>query len=58
MDDKEKVQDDRYRFGGFRYGLRGSDTWGPNEYIPEETSLYPFPRHEAGEWESSSSEED
>ena len=35
---------DIYRFEGFRYGLRGTAASGSDEIIPEETSLYTFPR--------------
>lgn len=32
-----------YRFEGFRYGLRGPDTSGPDDIIPQEAGLYGFP---------------
>jgi len=55
MTDQDQIDADRYRFGGFRYSLRAPDGYGPNEIIPEEESLYPYPRHEELEDESSSS---
>ena len=56
MTDQDKINADRYRFGGYRYSLRGTDRHGPDDYIPEEESLYPYPRHEELEDDSSSSE--
>jgi len=56
MTDQEQINADRYRFGGFRYSLRAPDGLGPDEIIPEEGSLYPYPRHEELEDDSSSSE--
>jgi len=44
IDLNNKVERDRYRFGGFRYGLRGPSTRGPNVIIPEEPGLYTFPK--------------
>ena len=52
----DKTDADRYRFGGYRYSLRAPDGLGPNDYIPEESGLYPFPKCEELEEESSSSE--
>jgi hypothetical protein len=33
-----------YRFEGFRYGLRAPDAYGPNDIIPEQPSLFAFPK--------------
>lgn len=33
----------QYQYGGFRYGLRGPDTHGPDEIIPQLPGLYPYP---------------
>ena len=41
--EEKQIRDDRYRFGGKRYGLRGPDHWGPDEIIPSLPSLYPMP---------------
>ena len=38
---------DRYRFNGFRYSCRGPAKSGPDDIIPEASSLYPFPKNEA-----------
>ena len=54
MDDREQNAL-RYRFGGYRYSLRSPDTYGPDDYIPEESGLYPFPHPEADESSSSES---
>jgi len=47
MDDNEKteeeIQEDRYRYGGFRYSMRAPDKWGPDDIIPEYVSLFAFP---------------
>lgn len=32
-----------YRFEGFRYGLRGTNKYGPDDIIPEQVGLYAFP---------------
>ena len=34
---------DRYRFGAYKYGFRGSAASGPDDYIPQDKSLYTFP---------------
>ncbi len=34
---------DRYRFGAYKYGLRGTAKYGPDDYIPQEKSLYSYP---------------
>jgi len=36
----------RYRFGGYRYGLRGPSTYGPDDIIKEIPGLFTFPRKE------------
>lgn len=36
----------RYRFGGFRYSLRGPASCGPDDVIPEDPSLYTMPRQD------------
>ena len=33
-----------YRFSGSRYGLRGTNKYGPDDIIPEDESLYARPR--------------
>ena len=38
------VSQSQYRFAGLRYQLQGPSTMGPSEVIPEETSLFAFPR--------------
>jgi hypothetical protein len=35
---------DAYRFGGFRGGFRGCAAYGPDDYIPEDSTSYPHPR--------------
>jgi hypothetical protein len=35
---------DRYRFNGERYSFRGTATWGPDDWIPQEVSLFAFPK--------------
>ena len=39
-----EIENLKYRYGGFRYSLRGPAKSGPDEIIPEVSSLYPFPR--------------
>lgn len=39
-----KIEEDRYRFGGFKYSLRSPDKYGPNDIIPQDSSLYAFPK--------------
>lgn len=56
MDDRKQIDADRYRFGGLRVSLRGPSTFGPDDIILEEAGLYPFPKHEELDDESSSSE--
>lgn len=55
--ENEELEANRYRFGGFRYSLRGPANRGPNDIIPEDTGLYAFPRHEELEEDESSSSE-
>jgi len=33
----------QYQYGGFRYSLRGTDTHGPDDIIPQLPGLYPYP---------------
>lgn len=40
----EKLVKDRYRFGGERYSLRGTNHWGTDDWIPQQTSLFAFPK--------------
>jgi len=40
---------DIYRFSGFKYSLRSPSTWGPDEIIPENSSLYTYPKDDDGD---------
>lgn len=40
----QELEDLRYRFNGIRYSIRGPSTSGPNQYIPQISSLYTFPK--------------
>lgn len=33
----------RYRYGGERYGFRGTNRFGPDDWIPQVSGLYAFP---------------
>lgn len=33
----------QYKYGGFRYSLRGTAKYGPDDIIPQLPSLYPYP---------------
>ena len=33
-----------YRFGGFRYGFRGTEHYGPDYIVPAESGLFPMPK--------------
>lgn len=37
------VFEQQYRYGGFRYSLRGPAKYGPDEIVPQLPSLYPYP---------------
>jgi len=39
-------QKNQYRFGGDRYSLRGTASYGPSDIIGQVTGLYTFPRGE------------
>ena len=47
----------RYRFGGFKYSLRGPTCWGPDDIVYKIVGSYTFPIDEDAEYSSSSSEE-
>lgn len=36
----------KYRFGGERYSMQGTEHYGPDDIIPQIVGLYPFPRDE------------
>jgi len=38
------LSSDAYRFSASRYGLRGTEKHGPDDIIPEDSSLYTFPK--------------
>jgi len=40
-----------YRFGGVRYGARGTSYYKCDEMIPQVTGLYAFPREDAQNFE-------
>ena len=40
---QQQILNEKYRFVGERYGLRGTEHFGPNDYIPQISSLFPFP---------------
>ena len=41
-----KKQRDKYQYSGYKYGLRGTAHYGPDDYIPQERSLYAFPKED------------
>jgi len=41
---REKLERSRYRFEGVRYSMRGPSTSGSLDMIPQNVSLYAFPR--------------
>jgi len=41
-----KIEEDRYRFGGFKYTLRSPAKYGPSDIIPQNVGLYSFPKGE------------
>ena len=43
---KLKIEEDSYRFGGFKYTLRSPAKCGPNDIIPQNVGLYSFPKGE------------
>ena len=45
--DKDDMARANYRFGGERYGLRGTAHHLGDDYIPQINSLYPFPAGDA-----------
>jgi len=44
--EETQIQNDRYRFGAFKYSLRAPDTLGPNDIIAQTLGAYAFPRGE------------
>jgi len=58
--ENQEIDKLKYRFGGFKYSLRSSDTTGPDDIIPQESGLYTFPKGEEydGDENVSSSSED
>ena len=42
--EEKQIRADRYRFGGLRYGLRGTAHYGPDDIIPSEPGNYPMPK--------------
>ena len=41
-----ELEGERYRFNGFRYSCRGPSQSGPDNIVPEVSSLYPFPKNQ------------
>ena len=44
MDFDSKIAQDKYRYKGYRYGLRGAPDGPGNDIIPQEASLYAHPK--------------
>lgn len=42
--DDDRIERDRYRFGGTRYGFRGPSTCGPSDMVYESSGAYAYPR--------------
>jgi hypothetical protein len=37
------MSNDRYRFGGWKYSLRGTNKSRPDNFIPQEPGLFAYP---------------
>jgi len=40
----QQIASDKYKYGGERYGFRGNNHWGPDDWIPQVSGLYAFPK--------------
>jgi hypothetical protein len=47
----DRTRENRYRFGGIRYGFRGPSTCGPSDIIFERPGLYAYPSSDKKEEE-------